>query len=37
MSKKQLIEFGEYEELKQELERKFEEFVDIGRKIDPEG
>jgi len=38
MNKEQkIIEFGEYEEPPQELERKFEEFVDIGRKIDPEG
>ncbi|MCS7134307.1 MAG: ribulose-bisphosphate carboxylase large subunit [Candidatus Pacearchaeota archaeon] len=35
-TKQQLVEFGEYEESKKELERKFEEFVDIGKKIDPE-
>ncbi len=34
--KKEIAEFGEYEESTHELERKFEEFVDIGRKIDPE-
>lgn len=37
MNKKpKIVEFGEYEEETHELERKFEEFVDIGRKIDPE-